>query len=100
MQFHIIVIAFKAAHDCVLYKWKLLIQQLLLTGRIYKFSISQKYNAIASLAQELPAYLAAADGVLMANKSDFPQWHTFKLGSTGQEAFCIFNQALHLQREP
>ena len=58
-----------------------------------KFPFLNSDNTIANLSQELPTYLAAANGFVMANEDDKIAWWAANsdafppLGSTSQDVF-------------
>lgn len=74
VQFHNTVRAFKVARLCCPVQVQALKPTAASLDEFRNFPFLDNDDTIASLAQELPAYLAAADGVVMENEDDKLAW--------------------------
>ena len=74
VQFHTVVRAFKVARLCCTIQVQVLKPTADSLEEFRNYPFLNDDSCIASLAQELPAYLAAAEGVTVSNESEKVDW--------------------------
>ena len=74
VQFHTVARAFKAARLCCPIQVQVLKPTADSLEEFRNYPFLNDDNCIASLAQELPAYLAAAEGVTVSNENEKVDW--------------------------